>query len=67
MMYKVFNNFAEIMTWAKGQFPGCSLSVEHLEGDRYVVIVKGKGKIQREVIYVKWNKEETATSQAGNP
>lgn len=55
----VFKTMAEVMSWAREQFPGSSFSVQHLEADRYVVIVKGNGKvIQRQVVYVRWEQGE---------
>lgn len=55
MGYKVFQMMAEVHAWAKQEFPGRSFSVKHLEGSRYVVVVKGKGRVQRQVVYVKGN------------
>ena len=61
MGHKVFQTMAEVHAWAKQEFPGRSFSLEHIEGSRYVVVVKGKGKIQRQVVYVKWEPEEAET------
>ena len=65
MGYKVFRTMAEVQAWAKQEFPGRSFSLEHIEGTRYVLVVKGKGKIQREVVYVKWE-EKGQTDQTGD-
>ena len=53
------SSLAEIIKWAKANFPGRSFEVSHLEANRYVVVVKGEGKVLREVLYVK--AESTAT------
>ena len=53
MGYKLFKDMAEVLAWTKSQFPGQSFSLKHLEENRYMVIVKGKNEIQRQVVYVK--------------
>jgi hypothetical protein len=54
MGYKIFKDTAEVFAWAKTQFPQRSFTLQHIENDRYLLTIKGKGKVQKEVVYVKW-------------
>jgi len=53
-----FKTLAELMAWAKREYPGRSFSVKHLEKDLWMIVVKGQDadgrkKVLRQVVYVK--------------
>ena len=58
--YQIFKKMSEILPWAKKQFPGRSFNLQHREGNQYAIVVKRRGKMPRQVVYVQWDKEEEA-------
>lgn len=49
-----FKKLSEVLTWAKENYPGCSLSVKQMEENLFIVVVKRKdGAVLKEVVYVR--------------
>jgi len=53
-----FKTLAELMAWAKKEYPGRSFSVRHLEKDLWMIVVKGqdpdgRNRVLRQVVYIR--------------